>query len=244
MELRGKTALVTGGAARVGKTTALALAGRGANVAITYLTSEEKAQTTIREIESLGVRGLAVRCDISQPSEVHAMVQEVLSTLGSISILVNNAAIFYKTPFESIREDDWDRFMDTNLKGTFLCCQAVGIEMLKRQEGKIINIGDWSGIRPYKNYIPYCVSKAGVIALTKALAKTLAPHIQVNCVAPGPIIIPTDLSPEEQEEVLRGTPLRRWGSPEDIARTVLFLIEGTDFATGAIIPIDGGRLIS
>lgn len=243
MELKGKTALVTGAAVRLGKAIALALASRGANVAITYRRSEEEAQNTVQDLERLGVRGLAVRTDVSRPAEVAAMVQEVLSSLGTISVLVNNAAIFYKTPFETTREEDWDSFMNTNLKGTFLCSHAVGTEMLKNRQGKIVNIADWSGIRPYKNYIPYCVSKAGVIALTKALAKTLAPDIQVNCVAPGPILEPDNLSAEEKEEVIKGTPLKRWGSPADIARTVVFLVEGTDFATGAIVPIDGGRLI-
>lgn len=244
MDLKGKTALVTGGAVRVGKATALALAARGADVAITYRRSEEEARQTVRQIESLGVRGLALRADVSRPAEVDAMVREVLSAFGSVAVLVNNAAIFYKTPLETIREEDWDNFMNTNLKGTFLCSQAVGMVMLKNRRGKIVNIGDWSGIRPYKNYIPYCVSKAGVIALTKALAKTLAPDVQVNCVAPGPVLEPEDLSPEEKEEVIKGTPLKRWGAPEDIARTVVFLVEGTDFATGAIVPIDGGRLIA
>jgi NAD(P)-dependent dehydrogenase (short-subunit alcohol dehydrogenase family) len=116
--------------------------------------------------------------------------------------------------------------------------------MLKRKEGKIINIADWSGIRPYKNYIPYCVSKAGVIALTKALAKTLAPYIQVNCILPGPIILPEDFSEEEKQSIIKSIPLKKIGSPDDIASTVVFLIEGSDFITGGMYAVDGGRLIS
>ena len=240
MELQGKTALVTGGAARVGKTTALALAGRGANVAITYLTSEEKAQTTIREIESLGVRGLAVRCDISQPSEVHAMVQEVLSTLGSISILVNNAAIFYRTPFEKLTEEDWDLFLDVNLKGPFLLCRKVGEIMRRQGRGKIINLADIAGAKVWAEYIPYSVSKAGLIALTKGLAKALAPAVQVNAIAPGAVLLPDGTTPDERERAIRRIPLDRLGSPEDIARAAVYLIEN-DFITGEILTVDGGQ---
>jgi NAD(P)-dependent dehydrogenase (short-subunit alcohol dehydrogenase family) len=171
-------------------------------------------------------------------------VQKTLRTFGSIEILVNNAAIFYKTPFQKIKETDWDRHMDINLKGTFLCSHKVGLEMLKKEQGKIINIADWAGLRPYRGYIPYCVSKAGVICLTQALAKTLAPHVQVNCIAPGPMLLPEDMSENEIKEIIQGTPLKRIGSPEDIAKTVLFLIEGSDFITGATYHVDGGRYIA
>lgn len=243
MELRGKTAIVTGGAKRVGKAIALALAQRGAHVAITYQTSRKQALDTVDEIKDLGVEALAIQADVSKLNQVKKLVQKTLKTFGSIDILVNNAAIFNRTPFEKIKESDWDQHMNINLKGTFLCAHQVGLQMLKQKRGKIINISDWAGMRPYKNYIPYCVSKAGVICLTQALAKTLAPHIQVNSVAPGPVLLPEDFSKEEREKIIKGTPLKKIGTPEDIAKTVLFLIEGSDFITGATYLVDGGRYI-
>lgn len=244
MKIQGKVALVTGGAIRVGKTIALALADQGAHIAISYNTSKKEALTTLREIESFGVKAKAICADVSKSKDVKRLIQKVLKEFGTIDILVNNAAIFYKTPFEEIREQDWDRHIDINLKGTFLCAHQAGLVMLKKKRGKIINIADWAGMRPYKNYIPYCVSKAGVICLTQALAKTLAPHIQVNAIAPGPILLPKNFSKQEKRRIIEGTPLRKIGSPEDIARTVLFLIEGSDFITGATYLVDGGRSIA
>lgn len=244
MEIKGKTALITGGAIRVGKSIALALAHRGANIAFSYHSSKEESLKTLLELKSLGVKALAIKADISKVSQVQKLVQKTLKTFGSIEILVNNAAIFYKTPFQEIKETDWDRHIDINLKGTFLCAHKVGLEMLKKEQGKIINIADWAGLRPYRGYIPYCVSKAGVICLTQALAKTLAPHIQVNCIAPGPVLLPEDMPDNEIKEIIQGTPLKRVGSAEDIAKTVLFLIEGSDFITGATYHVDGGRYIA
>jgi NAD(P)-dependent dehydrogenase (short-subunit alcohol dehydrogenase family) len=195
-------------------------------------------------MKALGVNALAIQADISKSKQILKTVQQTLKKFGSIEILINNAAIFYKTPFEKIKESDWDQHIDINLKGTFLCCQQVGLAMLEKKMGKIVNIADWAGLRPYRNYIPYCVSKAGVICLTQALAKTLAPHIQVNCVAPGPVLLPKQISDEEVKQIIQGTPLKRIGTPEDVAKTVLFLIEGSDFITGATYHVDGGRYIA
>lgn len=244
MQASGKIALVTGAARRVGKAIALALAQRGAHVAISYNRSADEARQAVQEIEARGVRGLAVRGDIRRSGEVNAMVAQVIEHFGRIDILVNNASNYYKTPFQDLTEEQWDDLVDTNLKGTFLVAKRVGDEMLKAGSGKIINLADWAGFRPYKDYIPYCVAKAGVIALTKALAKTLAPNIQVNAVAPGPVLLPEEFDDRVREAVVRATPLQRIGSPDDIAQTVVFLIEGSDFITGATIVVDGGRLIA
>jgi pteridine reductase len=244
MQAAGKVAIVTGAARRVGKAIALALAGRGAHVAITYRRSESEAHQTVREIEARGVRGMAVRADITRSAEVNAMVDRVLAGFGRIDILVNNASNYYKTPFATLTEAQWDDLVDTNLKGTFLVAKRVGDEMLKAGSGKIINLADWAGFRPYDDYLPYCVAKAGVIALTKALAKALAPHIQVNAIAPGPVALPEDFDAGVRQAVIRATPLKRLGSPEDVAQTVLFLVEGSDFITGATLVVDGGRLIA
>jgi len=244
MELRGKTILVTGSAKRVGKTIALALAKCAADIVVNYQRSQSEAEATAREIEQLGVRVLTVRANVSVANEVQAMIGQAVHHFGRLDVLVNNAAIFYPTPFGRLTEKDWDEMIDINLKGSFLCAKYAGDEMLKLAGGKIINIADWSGIRPYVDYIPYCVSKAGVIALTKALAVTLAPTIQVNCIAPGPVMLPEDFAVKKRAEVLAKTPLKRTGSAEDIANTVKFLIEGSDFITGAMIAVDGGRLIA
>ncbi len=244
MELSGRVVLVTGGAKRIGKTIALKIAEKGAHVVVHYNTSREEAEDVVNEITALGVRSASVRADISKPDEISSMIDDAVNKFGRLDVLVNNAAVFLKTPFETITEKDWDVHVDTNLKGTFFCSQYAGRIMLKQKEGKIINTGDWSGIRPYLDYIPYCVSKAGVIALTKALAKSLAPFVQVNCILPGPIMLPEDFTEEEIASIIKSVPLKKTGSPGDIANTVLFLIEGSDFMTGSMIAVDGGRLIS
>jgi NAD(P)-dependent dehydrogenase (short-subunit alcohol dehydrogenase family) len=240
----GKVALVTGAARRVGKAIALALADRGAHVVITYHNSGAEALTTLGEIEARGVQGLALQGNITRRGDVDSMVRQVIARFGRIDILVNNASNYYKTPFATLTEEQWDDLVDTNLKGTFLMCKRVGDEMLKAGAGKIINLADWAGFRPYKDYLPYCVAKAGVIALTTALAKTLAPAIQVNAIAPGPVLLPEDFSNTLRQAVVQATPLKRIGTPDDIAQAVVFLVEGSDFITGAVIPVDGGRLIA
>lgn len=244
MQAAGKIALVTGAARRVGRSIALALAERDAHVVITYHRSQAEAQQTLQAIEARGVQGMAIQSDITRGADVRATVREVIDRFGRIDILVNNASNYYKTPFATLTEEQWDDLVDTNLKGTFLMAKRVGDEMLKAGAGKIINLADWAGFRPYKDYLPYCVAKAGVIALTKGLAKTLAPNIQVNAVAPGPVMLPEDFTEAERDAVIRATPLRRVGSPTDVAQAVLFLIEGPDFITGTTLVVDGGRLIA
>jgi pteridine reductase len=244
VQAAGKVALVTGAARRVGKVIALALADRGAHVVITYNTSGAEALATLREIEARGVQGMAVQGNITRSHEVDAIVRQAIERFGRIDILVNNASNYYKTPFATLTEEQWDDLVGTNLKGTFLVSKRVGDELLKAGAGKIINLADWAGLRPYNDYLPYCVAKAGVIALTISLAKALAPHIQVNAVAPGPVMLPEDSSDSLREAIARAVPLKRIGAPSDIAQTVVFLVEGSDFITGAVIPVDGGRLIA
>lgn len=244
MNLPGRVALITGGAKRVGKVIALTLAGKGADLAITYNRSSEEAARTLEELRSLGVKAEGFQCDVTQWDGVKATVEAVHQSFGHIDVLVNNAAVFFKTPFDTLSEQDWDATLNPNLKGPFMFCKFVGDLMLTQQSGKIINIADWAGMRPYLNYLPYCVSKAGVIALTQVLAKTLAPHVQVNAIGPGPVMLPEDFTEEEIEAVKRAVPLQRVGSPQDIANTVLFLVEGSDFITGAVYLVDGGRYIA
>ena len=244
MELEGRVALVTGGAKRVGRTIALALARRGAHVVFTYRTSKGEADRLLRELTALGSQSLAVKADVGRAADAKAAVQKVVKTFGRIDILINNAAIYPRTPWASLDEKAWDEVMATNLKGPFLFAKAAGDRMKAQGAGKIINIADWAGARPYKHYLPYCVSKAGVIAMTKALALELAPMVQVNAVAPGPVLLPEDVSAAEKRAIIAATPLHRIGSPEDVANAVVFLLEGSDFITGALLPVDGGRLIA
>lgn len=244
MELKDRVVLITGGAKRVGKAIALALAEEGAKFVINFRSSEKEAKETKKDLESLGADVYLIRGDLTKVEKAHEVVDKTVEHFGRIDVLVNNAALFYKTPIFDVQGKDWDAFFNINLKAVFFTSQRAAKYMLEKGDGKIINIADWAGIRPYTDYIPYCVSKGGVITLTKALARTLAPKIQVNAVAPGPVMVPDDLPEDEKREILEKTPLKRFGSPRDIAEAVKFLITGTDFATGTILLVDGGRLIA
>ena len=243
MILAGRVVLVTGGAKRIGRAIALGLASRRARIVISYRTSARDAHRTLKELTQLGAQALAVRADLSNPADVKQLMARIRQRFGRLDVLVNNASTFERTPFETLSEREWDAALDTNLKGPFLCALYAS-RLMKRRGGKIINLADWSGVRPYRDYLPYCVSKAGIIGLTKALAKELAPSIQVNAIAPGPILPPEGMSARERARIIKRVPLKRWGSPQDIANTVLFLIEGTDFMTGSTVFVDGGQLIA
>ena len=243
MRLEGAVALVTGGAHRLGRAIALNLAARGARVLITYRTAHREARLTLSDLQASGARAEAFRLDVANAREVQRVFAQIARKIGRLDILVNNAAVFQRTPFARLTERDWDLHLDTNLKGAFLCALPAS-RLMQARGGKIINIADWAGERPYRDYLPYCVSKAGAIALTKSLAKELAPSIQVVAVAPGPILPPQDFTPAQRRRAIQRVPLKRWGSPEDIANAVVFAIEGTDFMTGSTIFVDGGQLIA
>ena len=244
MELRGRWALVTGAGKRVGRVIAHTLAERGANVIVHYHTSAASAAATVRELEACGVRALALRADLARAADVAALAEAAEERSGGVDVLVNNASNYLRVPFDALTEAVWDASLDTNLKAPFLLSWHLGRAMRRRGRGRIINLADWAGERPYNDYLPYCVSKAGVICLTKALAKALAPEVQVNAVAPGPVLPPDDLGAAEREAIVRATPLRRFGRPEDVARCVRFLAEEAEFSTGAVYLVDGGRLIA
>ncbi len=243
MTLEGRVALVTGGARRVGRAIALTLAKRKAHVAFSYRSSAREAKQTAEELEAHGVTALPIRADLTRNADIERLVARVARTFGRLDVLVNSAANFERVAFSELTERHWDAALDTNLKGPFLCALHAS-RVMRRHGGKIINVADWAGVKPYKDYLPYCVSKAGVIGLTKALAKELAPRIQVMAVAPGPVMAPQELSAAARARIARRVPLKRWGSPQDIANTVLFLIEGTDFMTGSTVFVDGGQLIA
>lgn len=243
MTLQEKVALVTGSAKRIGRAVANALADRGVHQAVHYRTSKTEAEDAVRLFRVLGVEAESFQADLSQVKEVEALASEVLKRFGRLDILVNNASVFFPSPLGEVTDLQWDTLINTNLKGPFFLAQKVGLAMKAAVGGTIINIGDWAAERPYTGYLPYCISKAGVVAMTKGLAKALAPEVRVNCINPGPVMLPEDLSEAEKEEVMRKTPLQRTGSPADIANAVVFLCEGTDFMTGAVITVDGGRTV-
>jgi NAD(P)-dependent dehydrogenase (short-subunit alcohol dehydrogenase family) len=245
VNIENKLAMITG-TKRIGRVVGKALAEKGADVVLTYNHSKEEAESAAREIRQKGRRAMALQADVSRSSDVQALVDRVSQELGKIHILINMASIYSSKPFEETTEKDWDANMNINLKSVFLCAKAAVPGMKAEGGGRIINFADWiaaSGRPRYKGYLPYYVSKVGVIGLTEILALELAPYnILVNAIAPGPILAPPDLSLEEDLEVRKATPLGRWGGENEIAKTVLSLIE-TDFITGECIRVDGGRHI-
>ena len=244
MILRDRVVLVTGGAKRVGHAIARRMAQRQARVVISYRTSAAEAHATLDALERTGIEAMAIRADLTREADVKRLIERIARRFGRLDVLVNSAATFTRTPFATLTQRAWDLTLDANLKGPFLCALHAAKLMRRHGGGKIINMADWAGVRPYRHYLPYCVSKAGVIGLTKALAKELAPAIQVNAIAPGPMLPPPGMSVRERRRIAQRVPLARWGSPEDIANTVLFLIEGTDFMTGSVVFVDGGQLIA
>lgn len=236
-------ALVTGGAKRIGRHLALALAARGCHVAITYNTSEKEARATVQAIRRRGVRALALRADQRQPAEVQQAVDDLLAAFRRLDILINNASSFYPTPLGQVTEAEWDDLIQTNLTGPWRFAQHVAPVMKRQKAGKIINVVDTAAFRPWTNYLPYCAAKGGLVTLTWGLARALAPRIQVNGIAPGPILFPPGTSARERRAAVERTLLKRAGSPEDIAQAALFLLEGSDFVTGVILPVDGGRML-
>ena len=237
--LEGQVALVTGAAKRIGRSIALRLGNDGAAIAVNYHTSEGAAKSLVGEIESLGCRGLAIQADVSRREDVGKMVAIVEREFGRLDILVNNAGVFFPARLEDLTDTQWDRVIDTNLKSQFLCTQAA-VPIMKRQgRGRIINLSSVGGLLAWPAYTHYCVSKAGVIMLTRCLARALAPEILVNSVAPGTIQFPGELP---DEEYIRRVPLHRTGTGEDIADAVAYLATA-GFVTGQTIVVDGGRAL-
>lgn len=213
---------------------ALELAQRGARVAIHYRNSATEAERTAGECD-----GLAFRANLARVSEIQRLFDEICQTFGRLDGLVNNAAVFRAVDPLEATEEDWDAIHDVNLKGTFFCCQCAAKLMVRSGGGRIVNISSLGGLRPWSKHVPYCVSKAGVVMLTQALAKALAPDIAVNAVAPGVIHFGEDL-PEEIAHLVRITPMRRHGTGEEIAGAVRLLLEGPAFVTGQVLAVDGG----
>ena len=232
--LKAKVVLVTGAAKRIGRGIALRLANEGARVAIHYSGSEEEARRTAAECNSAPL----FRADLAKVQEIERLFAEVDAHFGRLDALVNNAARFTEFNPLDITEADWDYIHDVNLKGTFFCCRQ-GARLMKRAgTGRIVNISSLGGIRPWATHVHYCASKAGVIMMTRALAKALAPDITVNSVAPG--VIPFGELNAEEERMVRITPVRRAGTADDIADGVVYFLSSSNYVTGQILAVDGG----
>ena len=240
MDLHGKTALITGGAHRLGKAITLALAQRGCNVAVNYHRSDAAAQATVVEARACGVEAEAWMADVADPDQVERMVTATKGRFGRLDVLVNSASLFQRTPFPTRDLTVWRRVTDILIHGAFYCANAVAPLMLERGAGCIINIADLSAWQPWPNFAAHSVGKAALLALTRQLALELAPTVRVNAVAPGLILPPPDFTPAQVERSAGKTLLRRWGSPEDVTQAVLYLIEA-EYVTGEVIVVDGGE---
>ena len=240
MNIQSKTALVTGGAHRVGKAIALELARSGANLVINYNSSAEAAQETVAEAEALGVQALAIQCDIADLSAVQRMVAQIRERFGGLDILVNSADYFGKHPFPTDDYTMWKRVTDITIHGTFYVSNECAPLLLAGEGGAVVNIVDLSVWQPWKGFTAHAVAKAGLMALTQQMALELAPTVRVNAVAPGPVLAPPDYTPEQLRVVEKGTLLRRWGRAEDVAHAVRFLVEA-EYTTGDVIFVDGGE---
>jgi len=240
--LTGKVALVTGGAKRIGRGVALRLADEGADVIVNYRSSKDAALEVVAQILAKGRRAAAVQADVAKRVEVNALFGAIERDFGRLDILVNNAANFFPAKFEEITEEQWDGIMDANLKSQFLCSQAAAPLLRRSGVGRVVNFASLGGLLAWPAYTHYCVSKAGVIMLTRCLARALAPEITVNAVAPGTISFPGD-APELGEDFVRRAPLGRTGAPQDIEDTVAFLVRSS-FLTGQVIVVDGGRSLT
>jgi 3-oxoacyl-[acyl-carrier protein] reductase/pteridine reductase len=235
--LSGKSALVTGGARRIGREIALALAAEGADVAITFLKSAREALDTEREIESLGVRAVALECDVRSEASVKPAVAAAVKRFGRLDLLVNNAAVFDRAPLDQLSVAAWDAVFETNARGPFLVARE-GLPHLKATEGRIINIGSLGGSHAWADHAHYCSSKAALHMLTQAMAKGFAPLVSVNCVAPG--WIEMGESGDAGARFAARTPMGRNGTAEEVAKAVVFFATGPKFITGQILGVDGG----
>jgi NAD(P)-dependent dehydrogenase (short-subunit alcohol dehydrogenase family) len=241
--LKGQVALVTGAGRRIGREIALALGRSGASVIVNYNRSRREAHAAVRDIKSNGSDSVALRADVARPSEVRRMFGAVEKRFGKLDLLVNNAGIFFREPWDRLTEKQWDKILGVNLKGPFFCAQQAARLMQRRGSGQIINISSLGGLQAWPDSMHYCSSKAGLIMLTRCLARALAPEIRVNSVAPGMILFPGEERSRLMQSVIRSTPLRKGGGPEDIVRMVLHLACHSDFITGQIFPVDGGKSI-
>jgi pteridine reductase len=241
MQLSGKVALVTGGGRRVGRALAEALAERGAAVAVHYNESSTGADDVVSGIAARGGKAFALGADLTDRAAPQQLIADVSKRYGGLDVLVNSAAVMVRTPFGDIDPEVWDSMFALNLRAPFFLSQAAA-PMLRKGRGCIVNIADLAAFETWPGYVPHGITKGGVVQMTRALARVLAPDVRVNAIAPGTVLLPDDWSASDAARLDETTPLKRQGSPADVARAMLYLIEA-DYVTGETIIVDGGRHI-
>jgi pteridine reductase len=240
MELRGRVALVTGAGRRLGRAMARALADRGMVIAIHHHASSAGARELRDEVLRAGGRATCFAADLTDANAARELPGRVVKELGGLDVLVNSAAVMHRLRFDETTPEQWDAIFDLNLRSVFFCTQGAA-PALRAARGKVVNLADLSGIQPWPGFAAHSISKAGVIMLTKVMARSLAPEVTVNAIAPGAVLVPEEYDAEERERLVRSTPLRRLGNPSDAVSALLYLLEGGDFVTGEVLVVDGGR---
>ena len=237
----GRVALVTGGARRVGKAIALALAKRSADIVIHFNTGAAEAEATAAEVRALGVRAAVVQGDLSDAAAAQQLPARAHEAFGQLDTLVNSAAMMLRTPIGDVSVAEWDTMFALNLRAPFFIAQAAA-PFLRERGGVIINIADLAAYETWPAYVPHAITKAGIVQMTRGLARALAPEIRVNAVAPGAVLLPDEWGPDAADRLAGTTPLKRLGSASDVAQAVVYLSEAT-YVTGEVIIVDGGRQI-
>ncbi|MDQ3223987.1 MAG: SDR family oxidoreductase [Gemmatimonadota bacterium] len=241
MELQGRVALVTGAGRRLGRAMARALADRGMALAIHHHASNAGANELKEEIVAAGGRAVCFGADLTDAHAARALPARVVAEFGRLDVLVNSAAVMHRLSFEETTPEQWDAVLDLNLRAGFFCTQGAA-PALRAARGKVVNLADLAGLEPWPGFAAHSISKAGVVMLTKVLARSLAPEVTVNAIAPGAVLVPDEYDAEERDRLARATPLQRLGSPSDVVSALLYLLEGGDFVTGEVLVVDGGRL--
>jgi pteridine reductase len=242
MELRGRVALVTGAGRRLGREMARGLAGRGMTLAIHHHASGEGARTLRDDVVAAGGRAECFAADLADAAAAKALASRVVTAFGRLDVLVNSAAVMHQLRFEETTPEQYDAILDLNLRSVFFCTQGAA-PALRQSRGKVVNIADLAGLQPWPGFAAHSVSKAGVVMLTRVLARALAPDVTVNAIAPGAVLVPEGYDAEERERLARATPLKRLGSPGDVVGALFYLLESADFVTGEVLAVDGGRLL-
>jgi pteridine reductase len=241
MELEGRVALVTGAGRRLGREMARALAGRGMTLAIHHHASSDGARALRDEVAAAGGRAECFAADLADADAAKGLAPRVVDSFGRLDVLVNSAAIMRKLDFERTTPEQYDTVLDLNLRSVFFCTQGAAAA-LRAAHGKVVNLADLAGLQPWPGFAAHSISKAGVVMLTRVLARALAPDVTVNAIAPGAVLVPEEYDAAERERLAADTPLRRLGSPADVVSALLYLLEGGDFVTGEVLTVDGGRI--
>jgi pteridine reductase len=243
VQLDGRAALVTGAGRRLGQAIAVGLARAGCDVAVHFHRSEAGAAETAEAVAAAGRRAALLRGDLADAGVARGLAPQAAELLGGrLDVVVCSAAVMVRQPVEEITPESWDQTLNLNLRGAFFVAQGA-IGPLRAARGKMVFLADVAAFEPWPNYLPHGVSKAGLVLLTRTLAKALAPEIAVNAVAPGPVLLPEDWDQDTYARFAQSTPLARLGHPDDVVAAVRFLLEGTDFVTGTTVVVDGGRLV-